>query len=86
MVILLKPHVKLMMCTWYIFVSELFKYFTFLEPLQKCYVLLTFCVTPLNYIFFYKKLHVKLHNHGKLCKCVLLTTNDRSARNSKVIN
>ncbi len=23
------------------------------------------------------KLHVKLHNHGKLCKCVLLTTNDR---------
>ncbi len=31
-------------------------------------------------------MHVKLHNHGQLCNFVLLTTNDRSARNSKVIN
>ncbi len=31
-------------------------------------------------------LHVKLHNHGKLCKCVLLTANDRLSFNIKVIN
>ncbi len=49
---LLKPPVKRDICTWYIFLSELFKYLTFLEPLQKCYVLLSFGVTPLNYIFF----------------------------------
>ncbi len=74
------------MSRWSIFVSELFKYLTSLEPLQKCYVLLSFGVTPLNYIFFNWKLHVKLHNHGKLCKCVLQTANDRLAWNSKVIN
>ncbi len=49
MVVLLKPPVKPMTWTWNIFVSELFKYLTFLEPLQKCYVLLSFGVTPLNY-------------------------------------
>jgi len=53
--VLLKPLVKPVTCACgQCFVSELFKYGTFLEPLQKCYVLLSFGVTPLNYIFFIK--------------------------------
>ncbi len=35
---------------------------------------------------FLIKNYAKLHNHGTLCKCVLLTTNNRLAWNSKVIN
>ncbi len=30
-------------------------------------------------------MYVKIHNHGKLCRCVLQTANDRLTRNSKVI-
>ncbi len=46
MVVLLEPPVKPM--TRAHGQIELFKYLTFLEPLQKCYVLLSFGVTPLN--------------------------------------
>ncbi len=31
-------------------------------------------------------MYVKLHNNGKWCRCVLQTTNDRLAQNSKVIH
>ncbi len=71
MVMLLMTPAKPMTCAHgQFFVSELFTCVTFLEPLH--FVVL-WCDNPKLYF---------LNNHGKLCKCVLLTANEMIALNS----
>ncbi len=64
-------------------IVQIFNFFGTTTKVLRFVVL--WCDTPKLY-FFNWKLHVKLRNHGKLCKCVLQTANDRLAWNSKVIN